>query len=245
MKLIGTLDDFTFLRTRDGFLAKMKTSLTASRLATDPAFIRTRENGAEFARAGKASKLLRSAFRIQMLNARDHSAASRLTKAMMEVVHTDALNTRGLRNVAEGEKTLLLKFDFNAGAQMESTLYALYNTAINRVTGEASVNIPAFVPAKEVAAPIGTTHFRIVAAAAAVDFYKGTFERSVADSPVMPLNKEAVAPLNLVCPLTPDSPYPIFLVLGIEFYQEVNGSHDSLKDGSFNALTIVAVNEPA
>lgn len=245
MKLIGTLDDFTFLRTRDGFLAKMKTSLTASRLATDPAFIRTRENGAEFARAGKASKLLRSAFRIQMLNARDRSAASRLTKAMMEVVHSDAENLRGLRTVEDGEKTLLLKFDFNAGAQMDSTLYASYTTAISRVTGEASVNIPAFIPEKEVAAPIGTTHFRIVAAAAAVDFYSGTFERSVANSAVMPLNKVATAPLNLACPLTPNSTQPIFLVLGIEFYQEVNGSHDSLKNGSFNALTLVAVNEPA
>lgn len=77
----------------------MKTSLSAARLATDPAIARTRENGAELARAGRAGKLLRSAFRLQMLNARDRSATSRLTRQMMHVVKTDPVSPRGERNV--------------------------------------------------------------------------------------------------------------------------------------------------
>jgi hypothetical protein len=39
--------------------------------------------------------------------------------------------------------------------------------------------------------------------------------------------------------LSPGSQLPLFLVLGIEFYQEVNGEEYPLKNGSFNALSIV------
>lgn len=244
IKLHGTIDDLTFVRTRDGFIAKQKTSLTATRLATDPAFVRTRENGAEFARAGKASKLLRNAFRIQMLNVRDRSTTTRLTREMMRVVKTDPVSMRGLRNVNDGQKTLLEGFEFNGNAQLTDTLFALYSKAINRESGEASVAIQPFIPLHEVAAPIGTTHFRIVAAAAAVDFIMGAFERNAAASAILPIDEKPTAVLNLACNLTPNSPLTIFLVLGIEFYQEVNGAPYPLKSGIFNALTIVGIDEP-
>jgi hypothetical protein len=38
-----------------------------------------------------------------------------------------------------------------------------------------------------------------------------------------------------------NSAFPLFLVLGIEFYQEVNGEEHPLKNGSSNALSIVKV----
>ncbi|HYK56953.1 MAG TPA: hypothetical protein VEV15_10835, partial [Flavisolibacter sp.] len=63
IKLEGTIGDITFQKTQDGYLAKEKTSIPASRIATDPAFQRTRENNAEFGRAGKAGKALRNALR--------------------------------------------------------------------------------------------------------------------------------------------------------------------------------------
>ena len=41
-------------------MARLKGGIDKKRIATDPAFQRTRENGAEFGRAGKGGKLLRS-----------------------------------------------------------------------------------------------------------------------------------------------------------------------------------------
>ena len=41
--------------------------------------------------------------------------------------------------------------------------------------------------------------------------------------------------------VTPDSTKPLFLALGIEFFQEVNGQMYSLKNGAYNPLSIVAV----
>jgi hypothetical protein len=243
IKIDGTIDDLTFYKTSDGYLVRGRGGVSAERIATDPAFARTRENGAEFSRAGKASKLLRTAFRTQLLNARGKRTASRLTQEMMRVIHADAVNGRGMRNVVDGEKTLLQDFDFNEGAQLGSTLFAPFTATVNRVSGEATVSIPALVPANEVVAPAGATHFRIHTAAAAVDFEGELFEADAASSATLPWDGTATAPLTLTCNLTANSPNPIFLVLGTEFFQEVNGTNYALKAGAFNALTIVGVDQ--
>jgi hypothetical protein len=114
IKLDGTISDITFLKTRDGYLAKEKSSVSAERIASDPAFQRTRENGAEFGRAGKAGKTLRHAFRAALQNTADGRMVGRLTKEMVRVIQADATNARGLRNVIDGEAELLEGFDFNA-----------------------------------------------------------------------------------------------------------------------------------
>ena len=68
IKLKGTIGDITFYKTQDGHLAREKGGIDASRIASDPAFQRTRENGSEFGRAGKAGKMLRTALRPLLLN---------------------------------------------------------------------------------------------------------------------------------------------------------------------------------
>ena len=71
IKLKGTIGDISFYKTSDGHLAREKGGIDKSRMANDPAFQRTRENGSEFGRAGKGGKLVRSAIRILLLNAKD------------------------------------------------------------------------------------------------------------------------------------------------------------------------------
>jgi hypothetical protein len=71
IKLEGTIGDITFVKTRDGYLAKERTSMNGARITTDPAFQRTRENNAEFGRAGKAGNILRNALRGQLQKASD------------------------------------------------------------------------------------------------------------------------------------------------------------------------------
>ncbi len=63
IKLKGTIGGITFYKTQDGHLACEKGGIDSERIANDPAFQRTRENGEEFGRVGKAGKLLRTALR--------------------------------------------------------------------------------------------------------------------------------------------------------------------------------------
>jgi len=86
IKLQGTIGDISFYKQDGQHYAKGKGGVDAQRIATDPAFQRTRENGSEFGRAGKGSKLLRSAIRLLLQNAKDSRVTSRLTGKMVSVL---------------------------------------------------------------------------------------------------------------------------------------------------------------
>lgn len=242
IKLDGTIGGITFYKsTQDGYLAREKGGVSVEKIATDPAFQRTRENGEEFGRAGKAGKLLRNAIRALLQNASDSRMVSRLTQKMVEVIQEDATNPRGLRNVIDGEAELLAGFEFNKNGKLGTTLYAPYTSTIDRVAGTLEANIPSFVPLNMIAAPGGTTHFKIVSAGAEVDFENETFVMDSQASAVLPWDATATAVINLANAVTANSTHPLFLALGIEFYQEVNGQMYPLKNGAYNALALVKV----
>ncbi len=240
-KIEGTLGGVTFFRTSDGFLVRQNNPISASRMATDPAFQRTRENGAEFGRAGKAGKLLRQAFRPLLQHASDSKMVSRLTTEMMKVIQADATSERGLRNVLDGEAALLTGFDFNAGGKLGTTLYAPYTASINRATGALTVDVPSFVPVNVLSAPEGATHYQLLSAGAVVDFENQSFVMDDASTAPLPIDSSPSAGQQLESQVTPASTKPLFLILGIAFYQQVNGTLYPLKNGAFNALQIVAV----
>ena len=239
--LKGTIGNITFFKTKAGYLAREKGGIDANRIATDPAFVRTRENGAEFGRAGKAGKLLRTALRAVLLNAGDSYMVSRLTSSMLKVVQADAVNVRGERNVIDGEAELLKGFEFNSNARLAGTLFAPFTTAIDRAAGTLTVEIPPFVPVNMVASPAGATHFKIMAAGAEIDFEAETFVNGSAASAELPIDAAATAAMSLAVNVTVNSTKPLLLALGVEFYQQVNGVLYSLKNGAYNALALVDI----
>lgn len=241
IKIDGTIGDITFFRSQDGYIAKEKTSLKGSRIATDPAFQRTRENNTEFGHAGKAAKTLRNAIRTLLLHAKDSRVTARLTKQMMKVLQADTTSTRGQRNVIDGEAELLQGFDFNINAKLETTLFVPYTATIDRAAGSLSVSIPSFIASEKISAPDGTTHFNLVSLGAEIDFEEETFKTDGHESGMLPWTAAPTALLNMANMVTANSTHPLFLLLGIQFYQLVNGIHYPLKNESFNALTIVKV----
>lgn len=242
IKLKGTLGGITFYKTSlDGHLAREKGGIEASRIASDPAFQRTRENGAEFGRAGKAGKVLRTAIRPLLLNSADSRMASRLTQQMVKVIQADMVSERGLRNVIDGEAELLQGFEFNIRGKLGTTLFAPFTSDIDRVTGEVSVNLTSFVPANMIAAPGGTTHFKVISGGAEIDFEQETFVIATSETAILPWDATATAVISQTNELTPNSTKPLFLALGVEFYQQINGQMYPLKNGAFNPLSLVKV----
>ena len=241
MKLEGTIGDITFYKSKDGYLAKEKSGVPADRIKNDPVFQRTRENGAEFGRAGKAGKVLRTALRALLQNTADSRMVSRLTTELIKVIHEDVTNPRGLRNVIDGEAELLQGFDFNITGKLGTTLYAPFTTVIDRAAGTLTANIPAFIPINMITAPSGTTHYKIISAGVEVDFENETYVVDEKSSNILPWDTVATAVLNLANAVTAASTHPLFLALGIEFYQQVNGQMYALKNGAYNALNLVKV----
>ena len=241
IKLKGTIGGITFYKTSDGHLAREKGGVDASRIANDPAFQRTRENGAEFGAAGKGGKLVRSAIRILLQNAKDKRVVSRLTTDLLKVVKTDAVNERGLRTIQDGNMSLFQGFEFNTNGKLSSTLFAPITNAFDRITGDSTVSIAPFSAKKRIVAPKGTTHFKVVTGTAELDFAGGTSTFESDETAILPYNNANIAAINLTATVSANSVLPVIQVLGVEFYQEVNGQMYSLKNGSYNALAVVKV----
>jgi len=241
----GTIGNLTFYKSQDGFMVKAKSSVSADKIAKSPNYQRTRENMAEFSSAGKSASLLRKAFVNLIARAKDGRLTSRLTTTMYRALQADATSERGQRSVANGEPALLAGLDFNIRANMASTLSAPYTIAVNRATGDATITIPAFVPANLVKAPQGATHFQLFTGAAAVDFETATYQVSTAASDNLVLNNTATAIIPLKVTLPVNSQLPVFLAFGIEFLQQMNGKMYSLNNGEYNACSIIKVDTTA
>jgi hypothetical protein len=242
LPLQGSIDNITFFKTATGYMARKRGGVSADRIANDPAFQRTRENNAEFGRAGKAGRLMRTSLRALINAASDSSTNSRLTREFMKVIQADSTSSRGERNVIDGEAELLKGFEFKSSGKLSATIYAPFTTTINRATGEIKVELAAFVPNNMIAAPAGASHFKLVAGSAAIDFEADNYECTTTEGALLPIDNNPTLAISLDCNLSAGSTRPLFLVFGIQFFQQVNGSDYQLKNGAFNALAMVDVN---
>jgi hypothetical protein len=166
---------------------------------------------------------------------------SRLTQRMIQVIQADLISVRGLRNVIDGEAELLAGFEFNIRGKLGTSLFAPFVGAIDRVTGSISVDLASFVPGNMIAAPSGTTHYKVISAGAEIDFEAETFVEAHSETAILPWDAVPTVAISHTNMVTPASVKPLFLALGLEFYQEVNGQMYALKNGAYNPLALVQV----
>lgn len=235
----GTIGNITFYKSGDGYLIREKGGVSGKRIASDPSFQRTRENGQEFGRAGGGGKLLRTSFRSLLQQSADRRMVSRLTREFMKVIKTDSVNGRGQRTFLDGNMLLLEGFEFNEAAPLSATLYAPYTATVNRAAGELQVQVPDFSASTYLAAPSGATHFRFVSGGSAVDFTNKTSVSGQLQSAYLPVNAPSTGVITHTHPVPAGTTLPLFIVAGVEFYQEVNGTYYMLRNGAFNALALV------
>jgi len=242
IKLKGTVGDLTFYKSIDGYLAREKGGVEASRIASDPAFVRTRENNAEFKNATQAGKLLRDTVRSLSMNTADNRVTSRLTKLMAKIKNFDTTSNRGERNVAKGIATpagkLLLKgFNFNIKAPMGAVLHK----ALRLITASGEIIIDELSPLNDISIPQGATHVILKTGFAVVDFATGNTALAISNP-----TRLAITPDTDDVDLCPPMPLPSIagtkmMILCIEFVQEVNSGDYSLKNGAYNVMNIVEV----
>ncbi len=244
IKLKGRIGDLTFYKNKDGYQARQATGVDPARIANDPNYQRTRENNAEFTAGAAASKRLRDTLRPIILLTYDPKMSRRLFSRMMRVVKADAVSDRGERKVLPENLGLLAQFGFNAAAQLANTLFVVPELAIDRVTGDVELAIPALNPAYTIAPPLGATHFQFNLGAALVDFDTvGEGNASVievAETAVSDLKTPFVGE-TLSVTLPAASTLPLFVLFGVSFYQEVNGKHYPLNNGAYNPISMIRI----
>lgn len=241
IKLEGTLDGLTFYKTKDGYLVRTKGGISKKRMATDPAFARTRENGSEFGHCAKMGKVLRKAMLTLLADAKDGRTSTRIMQTLSKVKNTDVISARGQRNVAVGLATLegkaLLKgFDFNTNAPLNTVLLADY--ALNTTTGE--VTIANFIPGQQLAIPGGATHVSLSAGFLNIDFSTDTKDLQLSNILELPINNTATA-VVLTPTAVPVGTGNSMYFLKIAYFQDINGFKYPLNNGSFNTLQAIEV----
>ena len=241
LKLKGTIGGITFYKTKDGYLAREKGGVDASRIANDPGFARTRENGAEFANAASAGKLLRDAVRLLGKDASDGRVTARLTQVMAQIKNLDDANARGERHVGEGmnkdeAKVLLNGFNFNVNSVLGSVLFKAYLVD----TGSGEITITGVNPKDDINLPNGATHVIFRSGFASVNFITGETDMTVSDAVKIEINSGvqdiAIRPNN-----APSVDGRHFYLLAIDFVQSINNTDYSLNNNAYNVLAIVGI----
>ena len=236
-KIEGTLDNVTFYKSADGYFVRTKGGVSKNRIMNDPAFVRTRENGSEFGRSASSGKLLRDAVSSFVFKAKDSKLSSRLS----DIKNQDLVSTRGERNVVEGlstatGKAYLKGFDFNNRATMRSVFFSPFT--VDGATGV--ITITDLKPTEQIRFPEGATHFSMQSGFVNLDFETGVSDITYSAVSNLPIDG-TVSTVSLTPSGVPSGTGLEFMVLLIEFFQEVNGQQYSLNNGAFNVLNIVEV----
>ncbi|MEI8274271.1 MAG: hypothetical protein WCG08_16785 [Paludibacter sp.] len=241
LKLQGTIGGISFYKSKDGYLAREKGGVDASRIANDPGFARTRENGAEFGNSASAGKLLRDAVRVLGKDASDGRVTARLTQIMAQIKNMDEANARGERHVGEGmakdeAKALLIGFNFNVNAALGTVLYKAIE--VDTETGE--IKIAGLNPQKDISLPSGASHIILKSGFASINFLTGESEMTVS-APLRIATDVAAQAVALKPATVPALEGTGFILLSIDFIQEVNNVDYSLNNNAYNVLAIVSV----
>lgn len=241
LKVKGKIGDLSFYKSQDGYLLREKGGVSKHRIMNDPNFQRTRENGAEFGRAGMSGKLFRRTFAPAVGKSKDRLMASRLHRLMVRIERTDVINKRGHRSVANGDLRLLEDFEFNAKSGFGKQLYENTVVTVDRVTGACSVEIPEFAPATQLMAPESATHFQFTIAAAVIDFENGSSTVEELDSAMLPYGVATNPEVLLNVNLPAESTLPLFVMMKVAYFMESGTEKYPLFNGSYSAATVVLV----
>ena len=244
VEIQGTIGNLTFFKSQDGYMVKAKSQVSKDKILSDPKFSRTRENMAEFANAGKSGKIIRSPFSNLLQTSADPRMVSRLVAQCIGILKTDTVSKRGKRTVANGDLSLLEDFEFNNKGILSTALLAPYTVTFTRTTGIVDFDLPVFVPQQGIAAPQGATHYQVQLAAAAVNFNAKKNKGFRTASAVLPWDNDPSADLTLSLTLPVNSTFPVFILLQLQFMEQLNTDYYALQNGAYNACAIINIDLP-
>jgi len=235
----GTIGDITFYKSKDGDMARKKTSLDRNQVMNDPAFKGSRKAMSEFGRASSASKLLRKAFSQYTEAAKDHSTHYRCNTAMATVLRMDKSNTKGNRKVQLGDVRHLIGFQWNSLCYLNNVLRVQEQVTTNPGTGAMKVIIPSLVPTTGLDVPSGATHFKVVLAGAALALETEKLKQKSQESGYLPINDSPTGQLALSVTVSTTDADLLCAGLGIQFFILSAGNYLPMKGNA--AFGVVGV----
>lgn len=237
-KIAGAIGDLIYYQSKYGSLVRQKGTLNKQRIRTDPRFKKTRQNLAEFSRNAKYGKLIRYAFRKLLRYAQDGDTVTRMSSILFKTIKSDVTSPRGERQLQFGDISLLKGFEFNKTLKVSEVINATFSTAIDRGCGVVSITIPSFVPVKNINAPGGATHFKLMMGVTEFDFVNMGEQSAETFARELPIGEEGTGEIVLSAKLPAGSGGVMLMVFGIEFLMKGEKGFEVVKPAS---LAVVGV----
>ncbi len=247
IKLKGKIGDLSFYKDkRNGYQARMKGGPTKEQISSDPRFQRTRENGLEFGRAIQTSKQLRDMIREHLQQVGDPQFSNRLTARMRAIIQADTVNARGERVVLLDNLAMINGMECNLGSQLGNVFFVEATPVYDRQTGEGTLALPDFLAKTKIKGLEGATHVQVLLVV--LEFDPADPEAKavgVARSTYIDIGKsDDTDAETLTVQVQPQAGSAVITLMGISYYQFVNGGYYPLANGMYNALTFKAVDMP-
>ena len=160
IKLKGSLGGLTFYDKDGKSLVRTTGGVDKSRITSDPAFKRTRENMSEFGGSAKVGKSLRMGFVSIYKSMAGTGTVGRLT-GVMKRINSVGPGLRGQRAFEiVPNKVLLEGFEFNLKAPLDTVFYAPNDEpTLDANRSIATWDIPDFNTDDFITPPEGASHF--------------------------------------------------------------------------------------
>lgn len=241
LKIEGTLGDISFYKQNGQYYARNKGGVSADRIKKDPRFARTRENLAEFGRANSATKLLRKAFRLGLHKVKDPRLSNRLMPVLMKVLHADTTHVRGERVILGAHLSGVLNFQFSKLIGFDSSFFLEPGVTTDLTAGTAQVSWPSFNPPLDMVVQQEATHARLFSVAALVDFENAKAQGQLLASSEIALTAAVIPAQNQDFTFAANAGLSLFVCVGVEYLQELNGVYYPLQNGRYNSLEITHI----
>lgn len=241
-RLKGTLENMTFSQTENGeVIVRRKTSVDRARIANDPAFVRTRENGREFGHSAQMGRFLRRTIVDMLMQVKDRRSSNRLQSVFSQIKNLDTVSARGERRIWVGLETtagrqLLRGFDFNNQELLQTVV--LKNPVLDTAT--STLTLSGFRPSRHLVVPQGATHASFRLGVSLIQFEENAFETAYSEELNFEIN-ETIQDFVLTPDSVPEGEGRLLYFFMVSFFQEVNGVQYPLNNGAFNVLNIIEV----
>lgn len=151
---------------RDGYYQLRKIGLSGERVKNDPAFQRTRQQAADFAKAlHLATAICQHVLAHTSLKRPLRSLAGRIRQAM----GCDQVNPPGRRSLMQGNPQLLNGFEFNPAITWKDSIEHLPQVRVAPGFEVISINWPAMHPSVDMILPANSSYLRARATILTID----------------------------------------------------------------------------
>jgi len=241
VKFKGKIGDLSFYKSDGDYQARMKGGPSKEQINSDPRFQRTKENGVEFGRAANVSKKLRE----QLNQGSDTKFPNRLTGMMNRILRADELNGRGDRQVITANLIQLTGLECNVNAKLSEVFFLRTRPIYDIATSEATLELPQMIAKNQIKMLNGATHVQVQLVATEFDAQNPEADAvATARSSYLDVGQSNASPsetLSLQLAPLPQPDSAVILLMGISYFQFVNGGYYPLSNGAYNALTFVQV----